>query len=299
MIYTVTFNPALDYIMNVENLNLGLVNRSSFSEMECGGKGFNVSRMLTNLGADNIALGFIGGYTGEIIKNILEYDGVTCDLTEISANTRINVKLRHGKDTEINASGAEINSEALDKLITKITKLGCGDTLVLAGSVPVNVSNNVYEILGNLAKSKGARVVVDATCELLFNALNCKPFLIKPNVHEVEEIFNIKINSQQELVWCAKKLQKMGAENVLVSCGGDGAFLLCCDGTAYTCKAPLLTPVYTVGSGDSMVAGFIYGYDTSGSFEKALKWGIACGSATASSEKIGARNKVEKIYKSL
>ncbi|MBQ3053506.1 MAG: 1-phosphofructokinase [Clostridia bacterium] len=300
MIYTVTLNPSLDYVMNIENLNLGLVNRSAKEVKDCGGKGLNISRMLTNLGVENIALGFVGGDIGTEILEIAKKCGVITDFVTLSKGvSRINVKLRHGQDTEINAVGPEITATDMEKFIGKIIKLKEGDTLILAGNLQPSVSEDFYSIIGSIAKNNGVRVVVDATGNQLVLALKSRPFMIKPNIFELEEIFNVKINTRDEIIKYAKKLKNMGADNVIVSLGKAGAMLIAMDENIYEVKAPEIETVYTVGSGDSLDAGFIYGYDLTKSFEKALKWGVACGCATASSEGIGTGEKAENIYLSI
>lgn len=296
MVYTVTFNPSLDYILNTEKLSIGVVNRSSSEYYECGGKGINVSRMLTNLGVRNTALGFVGGFVGDEIIRSLNALNVKNDFIKTNGNSRINVKLRHGEDTEVNALGPLVETAHVDSLTEKIKNMHSGDFLVLSGSVQQNVTSEIYGKLCRIANESGVKTVVDATGKLLLGALPEKPFLIKPNKYELEEIFGVNIVSDDDLIKYAKKLQEYGAQNVLVSLGSDGALLVDENGETHFMSAPQIKPVYTVGSGDSMVAGFIYGYMKKSSFEDALRWGTACGSATASSASIATKTDVNKIY---
>lgn len=294
MIYTVTFNPALDYSMITENFSEGLTNRSKSEEICFGGKGINVSFVLSQLGVKNTALGFVAGFTGDYLISELERNNVNTDFIKLpSGFTRINVKLKGKTETEINAQGPEITKEAIELLYSKLDKLSKGDTLVLAGSIPKSLDNGIYESILKMLNGRGVRFVVDATGDLLVNTLKYNPFLIKPNNFELEEIFGQKLNSEDEIINAAKKLKDMGAINVLVSLGGDGAILVAEDGEVYHQKPFEITLVNSVGAGDSMIAGFLAGYDKGYSY--ALKLGAASGAATAASNVLAVREDIEKI----
>lgn len=282
MIYTVTFNPSLDYVIQVDNLTLGNVNRTTKEAVFPGGKGVNVSVMLSNLGISSTALGFIAGFTGEQLKKMLTEFGCDTDFIELKEGlTRINVKINSNEETEINGQGPDISNAAIEQLFEKLQNLKEGDILVLAGSIPNTLPENIYEIIMEKLQEKGIRVVVDATKELLLNVLKYHPFLIKPNNHELGEMFGVTLNSDEEIITYAKKLQEKGAENVLVSMAGDGAILITEDGAIYKGLPPKGKVVNSVGAGDSMVAGFLTGFLNTGDYEKAFRLGIATGSATA------------------
>lgn len=300
MIYTVTFNPALDYSVCVKNLNIGLTNRTECENIFPGGKGLNVSAVLSNLGIENIALGFVAGFTGDEIERLFNSGGYKSDFIKLKKGlSRINVKIKSEKETEINASGPEIDNEAIDTLMYKLSKLEKDDTIVLAGSIPRSLPDTLYcDIMSQLA-DKGIRFVVDATGDLLIESLKFKPFLIKPNNHELGEIFGTKINTQNDAVKYAVKLKEMGAENVLVSLGGDGAVLASGDGNIIKCNAPKGKVINSVGAGDSMIAGFLAGWLGKGEYDYALKLGIASGSASAFSGSLAEKSDIYNIFKEL
>lgn len=279
MIYTVTLNPCLDYIMKTENLTLGETNRSGSQEIYPGGKGINVSIVLKNLGVDTKALGFVAGFTGEEIVKMVEETGVKSDfITLADGVSRINVKIKDKTETEINASGPVVTEQDFEKLLEKLVNLKDDDVLVLTGNVPKGMDEKTYVCI--MEKCKTTLTVVDACGNLLKNTLEYKPFLIKPNIAELEEIFGCKI-ALGEVKAYAQKLQDMGAKNVLVSFGKDGAALLAKTGEYITCPAPKGKLINSVGSGDSMVAGFLYEYLKSGNYKEALRLAVAAGSASA------------------
>ena len=296
MIYTVTFNPAIDYVVRVEEFSLGQVNRSSREEIQFGGKGINVSVMLNHLGTDSCALGFLAGFTGKAIEDELKQMGVHTDFIHLSQGmTRINVKLKAQEETEINAQGPMIPHEDLQKLFEQLEALTSGDILVLAGSIPKSLPNNVYETIIQKLSGKEIQVVVDATRDLLCNVLKYHPFLIKPNHIELGEIFDRTLHNDEEIRECALLLQKRGARNVLVSMAGDGAILLDETGAFHKIAAPKGNVKNSVGAGDSMVAGFLAGYLQSRDYETALRTGAAAGSATAFSEGLAQRDEVQAL----
>lgn len=300
MIYTVTFNPSIDYIVSVEDFELGRVNRTSKELVYPGGKGVNVSLVLMNLGKKSTALGFVAGFTGAEIENSLKEWGCLTDFISVKQGmSRINLKLRAKEETEINGQGPKLSSEDLEKLYRKLDCLENGDVLVLAGSIPSTLPNSIYQDIMARLKEKDIRVVVDATGDLLVNVLKCRPFLIKPNSHELGEIFGVKLQEKEEIITYAKKLQEMGARNVLISMAGDGAILVAEDGSVLKSEAPKGKVVNSVGAGDSMVAGFITGYLEKGDYKHAFYTGIAAGSASAFSERLATKDEVRKIYEGL
>lgn len=280
MIYTVTFNPSIDYVIKVENFQPGTVNRVLTDNKYPGGKGINVSRVLNNLGVKNKALGFIGGFTGQFIKNSLEGEGVDTDFIELDGETRINVKLKSNEETEINGAGPKIDELSLNKLFEKLDDLNSEDYLVLSGNVQKSLPVNIYAAIQEKCLSKKVKIVVDTTGEALISTLKYKPFLIKPNNHELAEIFNVQINTRDEIIYYAQKLREMGAENVIISMAADGSLLVCNEGV-YHASAPKGVVKNSVGAGDSLVAGFIATYSQTSDIVEALKWGAASGSATA------------------
>lgn len=297
MIYTVTFNPALDYAMRVENLEPGMTNRSSSEQILPGGKGLNVSTILTHLGIENTALGFIAGFTGKEIERMFNESGCNSDFIELENGiSRINVKLKSGDETEINASGPDIDAASLDKLMARLDSLKEGDILVLAGSIPHSLPDSLYSDIMNRLSGKGIMFAVDATKDLLLNVLKFRPFLIKPNNHELGEIFDVKLNTREDVVPYAKKLIEMGAVNVLVSMAGEGAVLVTESGETLDRPAPKGKVKNSVGAGDSMVAGFIAGWCESGNSLHAFKMGIASGSASAFSDELATRAEIESVY---
>lgn len=300
MIYTVTFNPALDYVMIIDEFKSGNVNRCENEFLNPGGKGINVSTMLSELGEENVALGFIAGFTGRELVNKLNERNIKTNFIELKEGlTRINVKIKGNIESEINAKGPNIDKEDLQKLLNQIDTLKDDDILVLAGSIPSSIDDDIYEQIMERLSEKNVHVVVDATKDLLKNVLKYKPFLIKPNHHELAEFFDVKINSDEEIVEYAKKLQEMGAENVLVSMAADGAILVTKENEVIKTNTPKGKVVNSVGAGDSMVAGFIYGYLKNKDYKEALRFGSAAGSASAFSESIATKEKVEKLLKEL
>ena len=282
MIYTVTFNPSLDYVIQVDKLVPGEINRTTHEAVYPGGKGNNVSVILSNLGHSSKALGFTAGFTGEALENMLKEFG--CDTAFIrlpEGSTRINVKINAGEETEINGRGPVITEEAQQALFEQLDALKKEDILVLAGSIPNTLPSDIYERILEHLQGRGIHFVVDATKELLLKVLKYHPFLIKPNNHELGEMFGVTLKTRDEIVTYAKKLQEMGAENVLVSMAGDGAILLTEDGIIYKAKPPKGKVLNSVGAGDSMVAGFLTGYLNTGEYEKAFRLGVVTGSATA------------------
>lgn len=298
MIYTVTFNPSLDYIVSVEDFTLGRVNRTTKELVYPGGKGINVSLVLKNLGMESTALGFIAGFTGTEIEETLQCWGCYTDFIRIpDGMSRINIKLRSKEESEINGQGPEISKEALEELYKRLDTMTSEDVLVLAGSIPGSMPDSSYELIMERVAPKHMKVVVDATGDLLVNVLKYHPFLIKPNNHELEEIFHVPMDSQNTIIAYAKKLQQMGAVNVLVSMAGDGAILVSEDGEVRQGIAPKGKVVNSVGAGDSMVAGFLTGYLTTGNYGEAFRMGIATGSASAFSERLATKEEVEEILK--
>ena len=298
MIYTVTFNPSLDYIVSVEDFKLGLTNRTSSELILPGGKGINVSTVLGNLGIENTALGFLAGFTGKEIERRLKEMGVASDFIEINEGvSRINLKLKSIDGTEINGSGPVISPEDVEKLMEKLDKLGEGDVLFLAGSIPTSMPDDMYQKIMAKLDGKGVMIVVDATRDLLLNVLEYHPFLIKPNNHELGEIFDVELLTRESVVPYAKKLQEKGARNVLVSMAGEGAVLIDENGREYMSPVPKGKVVNAVGAGDSMVAGFIAGYLEKKDYEYAFHMGIASGSASAFSEQLATRAEVEALLK--
>lgn len=300
MIYTVTFNPSIDYIVSVEDFQLGRVNRTSRELVYPGGKGVNVSLVLKNLGMENTALGFVAGFTGtEIERNLKEWGCLTDFIHADRGMSRINMKLRAGEETEINGQGPVLLPENLEMLYEKLDKLKDEDVLVLAGSIPSTLPDSVYEDIMARLSGKKIRIAVDATGELLVNVLKYRPFLIKPNNHELEEIFHVKLHSLEEIIAYGKKLQEQGALNVLISMAGDGAVLITEEGQVLKSPAPKGKVVNSVGAGDSMVAGFISGYLEKKDYQHAFYTGIAAGSASAFSERLATKDEVKGIYDSI
>ena len=311
MIYTVTFNPSLDYIVGVDGFKTGKVNRTAEELILPGGKGINVSIVLQNLGMESIPLGFAGGFTGEEIRRLLKERKVEEQFVRVKKGiSRINVKLRSlenmpdgektvSEESEINGMGPEISGEELETFYRQLDTLQKGDILVLAGSIPTVLPPTIYrDIMKRLQKRK-VMIVVDATKDLLVNVLEYHPFLIKPNNYELGEIFGVTLQTKEDVVLYAKKLQEMGAGNVLVSMAGDGAVLVAEDGSVYRAEAPEGRVRNSVGAGDSMVAGLLYGYLNSGTYEDAFYYGICSGSASAFSENLATRKEVEKLLKKM
>lgn len=301
MIYTVTFNPSLDYIVRMDSFATGKINRVNYEQVLAGGKGINVSIVLKNLGQNNTALGFLAGFTGEEIKRQLHEFGVTNDFVQLNQGfSRINVKAKAENETEINGQGPDIEEAKLEELFTKLDQLQADDTLVLAGSIPKTLPDDIYQQIMARLNGKGIRIIVDAEKKLLLNVLQYHPFLIKPNNHELGDMFGVTLTTDAEIIEYAKKLQAKGAQNVLISMAGDGAILLTTDGTTYKCPAPKGKLVNSVGAGDSMVAGFITGFNESaGDFKTAFHMGVATGSASAFSDNLATRPEVEALLKTI
>ena len=300
MIYTITFNPALDYIVKMDNFDLGHVNRTIREDIYAGGKGINVSIVLNNLSIENKALGFIAGFTGDEIERRVREFGCNTDFVKLKEGmSRINVKMKADVESEINGGGPNISKEALDELYLKLDALKSGDILVLAGSIPKSLPVDIYEKIMNDFGDRGVKFIVDTTGESLLKVLKYKPFLIKPNHHELAELFNVKINSEEEIIEYGRKLQEMGAENVLISMAGDGAILIKNDGQAIYSKVPKGVLKNSVGAGDSMVAGFIAGYSKEEKLEDGFIMGVATGSASAFSEGLATKDKVEELLEQL
>ena len=302
MIYTVTFNPALDYVVHMsQDLAIGMTNRSDAEEIYFGGKGINVSNVLRELDLPTTALGFIAGFTGKALDEGVAASGITTDFIKLpEGNTRINVKIKAADETEINGQGPKIPDECQKALFEKLDQLKEGDTLVLAGSIPSSLPSDVYERILERLDGKGIRFVVDAIKDLLLNVLKYHPFLIKPNKQELGEMFGVTIDSDDDTVLYAKKLQEKGARNVLISMAGDGSLLVTEDGQILRqgiCKGKVKN---SVGAGDSMVAGFIAGYEKSGGdYKVALNLGTACGGATAFSDGLAKKDLIDELYKTL
>lgn len=293
MIYTVTFNPAIDYVVELVSFNIGEINRTTREYMNLGGKGVNVSRVLTNLEVPNVALGFVAGFTGDALRNGLERMGVKTDFISLKeGNTRINVNIKGVEETDINARGPEIPNSAIDELFKKLDYLQSGDTLVLAGSIPTSLPNDMYERIMERLYGKGIRFVVDATRDLLVKSLKYEPFLIKPNNHELGEIFGLELTTDNEIIYYARELKKQGAKNVLISMAGDGAILVDENDVAHKIGTPKGKVKNSVGAGDSMVAGFCAGYLGKGDYKYALRMGTAAGSASAFSESLATKQEV-------
>ena len=298
MIYTVTFNPSLDYIVNVDHFKTGGVNRITKEIIYPGGKGINVSIVLNNLGLDTTALGFMAGYTGHEIERLLGAMGVKSDFISVNeGNSRINFKLRSDEETEINGCGPNITDENIAELYKKLDALKEGAILVLAGSIPSMLPQSIYMDIMKYLEGRGINIAVDATRQLLMNVIPYKPFLIKPNNIELGEIFEKELKDKDEIIVYAKKLQEMGARNVLISMAGDGAVLVAENGETFKAESPKGKLVNSVGAGDSMVAGFITGYLRTGNYKEALRYGLCTGSASAFSEELATEAEVEELIK--
>ena len=301
MIHTVTFNPCLDYIVRLDDLRLGEVNRVTYENILPGGKGINVSIVLKNLGHENRALGFVAGFTGAEIAARLEGHGVTADFIEVTEGmSRINMKVKAHEETEINGIGPNILPTDVDALFAKLDDIAAGDTLVISGSVPTVLPDDMYEQIMARLEGRGIRIVVDATRDLLVKVLPYHPFLIKPNNHELGEIYGVTLHTKNEVIPYAQKMHEAGARNVLVSMAGEGAVLVTENGDVLTSEAPKGTVVNSVGAGDSMVAGFLCGYiEGEGDCERAFRWGLCTGSASAFSPDLATRPEVEALLETL
>lgn len=300
MVYTVTFNPSLDYIVTVDDFKLGLTNRTTSELMLPGGKGINVSIVLSNLGIENTAIYFSAGFIGDEITRKVKECGIKAEEIKVSNGcSRVNLKLKSIDGTEINGAGPDISKEAIESFYHKLEMLQEGDTLVLAGSIPQTMPETIYSDIMARLSGKGIRIVVDATRDLLVNVLEYKPFLVKPNNHELGEIFGVELNTREEVVPYAKKMIEMGAENVIVSMAGQGAVFVSANGDAYLREAPEGKLVNGVGAGDSMVAGFIAGYLENKDLLHAFKMGLSAGSASAFSEYLATQEEVEAVYRTV
>ena len=300
MFYTVTLNPALDYILQVDDFGIGKINRTKTEKILPGGKGLNVSMVLKNLGIDSVAIGFIAGFTGDELRKQMEQKGVKTEFIKVQNGiTRINVKISSNQETALNGIGPDIDEKDIEELLQKINEITSDDLVILSGNIPKSIPKNIYQIICDILEKNNVTFVVDATRELLIDVLKYKPFLIKPNKEELEETFKVKITTKDELVTYAKKLQDMGAQNVLISLGGDGAMLLNKEDKVYYSKAPKGKVINTVGAGDSMVAGFLAGYKKTKDYEQAFKMGIATGSASAFSMDLATAKEVEDLLKDI
>lgn len=300
MIYTVTFNPALDYVAAVNHFKLGSVNRTVREHIFYGGKGINVSALLANLGYESTALGFIAGFTGDEIERGVKSLGFQSDFIRVKKGmSRINVKLKSDEETEINGMGPEIQPEDVEALFEKLDALKEGDVLVLSGSIPAAIQDDIYERIMERLSGRGVRTAVDAEKDLLLKVLPYHPFLVKPNNHELGQMFGKELKTEEEIAEHARRLQQLGAVNVLVSMAGDGAILADETGAIHRLGVCKGTVVNSVGAGDSMVAGFLAGYLETGDYSYALKLGTACGGATAFSEGIGTKDEIERLLGTL
>ena len=300
MIYTVTFNPSLDYVVQVEQFQGDAVNRTSEEHVYPGGKGNNVAVIVSNLGMKSRALGFKAGFTGAAMEQMLQEFGCDTDFIALEEGvTRINVKVKSDDEFEINGQGPRIPDEKIRQLYEKLDALESGDVLVLSGSIPNTLPDDMYERIMERLAGTDVRISVDATKDLLMNVLKYHPFLIKPNNHELGDMFRVTLESDDEIAEYARKLQEMGARNVLVSMAGDGAILVTEDGSVLKQLPPAGEVVNSVGAGDSMVAGFLAGYLKTGSYEEALKLGTAAGSATAFTSWLADSEAIDKLYKIL
>lgn len=299
MVYTVTFNPAIDYVMHADEMQVGSVNRSRREEIYFGGKGINVSIVLSELGITSKALGFVAGFTGKAIEEGVQQMGVETDFVNLDSGfSRINVKIKSNNETDLNGQGPKISDTAISALYEKLDKLEEGDTLVLAGSIPDTLPSDIYEKILARLSGKKIKTVVDATKELLLNVLKYKPFLVKPNNHELGEMFGETLTSEEEIVKYAGKLKEMGAANVLVSMAGDGAVLVDETGAVHRCGVCSGKVKNSVGAGDSMVAGFLAG-SVEGDYEYALKLGTAAGGATAFSDGLAKKEDIFRLLEQL
>lgn len=297
MVYTITLNPALDYVMKVGKLRYDDINRSKSEEIYYGGKGINVSVILTRLGVHNKALGFVAGFTGRKLEQMLVDEGIDCDFNRLSnGQTRINVKIKADTELDVNASGPDISEDDIKDLMDKLDDIGEDDYLVLAGSIPSTLPDDIYERILSRLQSRGVNFIVDATGDLLKKALPYKPFLVKPNHHELGDLFGVETKTEEDIVKYARKVQEMGARNVLVSRAKDGATLIDENAQVTTFANVDGELVNSVGCGDSMVAGFVAGYINKKDYAYALKLGAACGNATAFSEELATADEIKKVF---
>ena len=308
MIYTITFNPALDYTTQVEKFEIGKINRTKSENILAGGKGLNVSIILKRLGIENTALSFIAGFTGKELERKIQQYNIKTDFIEVDKGyTRINVKISsleknsliQESETALNGNGPEITENDIERLLQKIHNINSDDMVILSGNVPKCINENIYEIICKELNERNIQFVVDASQKLLMNCLKYKPFFIKPNKDELEETFNTKIKTKEEIIIYAKKLQEKGAQNVLISLGGNGAILLTEKNEVYYSNTPKGEVINTVGAGDSMVAGFVSGYLKKQDYKEALKLGIASGSATAFSAGLALKEEIDELLKQI
>lgn len=300
MIYTVTLNPSLDYIAECKDFTLGATNRTSSEIIYPGGKGINVSIVLSNLGDRTTALGFLAGFTGEHIDSLIKDMGISSRMIRLNEGmSRINLKLKSKEETELNGMGPKISIIDIARLYQKLESITEDDILVLAGSIPPSVSEGLYSDIMERLKEKKIKIVVDATKDLLMNVLDKKPFLIKPNIHELGDLFNVKLDSADEALPYALKLKEMGAVNVIISMGKDGAMMVDEYGKSYTMNSPEGKLVNSVGAGDSLVAGFLHKYLETGNYEEAFRYGVCTGSASAFSSALATKEEVEKLYREI
>lgn len=295
MIYTVTLNPSIDFIVRLDHLELGSVNRMTSDDKFAGGKGINVSRILQRLDVDNTATGFIGGFTGRFVEDGLTAEGIKTNFVQVSEDTRINVKIKASEETEINGAGPKISDEKLEELKAILAGLSSEDTVVFAGSAPSSLGNQVYNTLIPIAKKAGAEVVCDFEGQTLLDSLNYQPLLVKPNNHELADIFGVELNGLEDIEKYAREILAKGAKNVIISMAGDGALLVTPE-AAYFAKPIKGTVKNSVGAGDSMVAGFTGEYVKSGDPIEALKWGVACGTATTFSDDLATAEFTKETY---
>ncbi|MGT2887434.1 1-phosphofructokinase [Streptococcus didelphis] len=295
MIYTVTLNPSIDFIVRIDHLETGSVNRMTSDDKFAGGKGINVSRILKRLSIDSTAIGFLGGFTGQFIKDSLEAEAIATNFVSVKEDTRINVKIKSDQETEINGSGPKIDKRDLDSLKEILGSLTQEDTVIFAGSAPANLGNRVYSDLIPLVREKGAQLVCDFEGQTLLDSLAFQPLLVKPNNHELEAIFKVKLTSLEEVEAYGRKILEMGAQNVIISMAGDGALLITED-ASYFAKAIKGNVKNSVGAGDSMVAGFTGKFVSTKDPLEALKWGVACGTSTAFSDDLATIDFIKEIY---
>lgn len=297
MVYTVTFNPSLDYVLNVDNLNIGATNRASSDNIFAGGKGINVSFVLNTLGVNTTAIGFVAGFTGREIVKRVEEKGCNSRFIELEEGlSRINVKLKERKETEINAQGPRIDGKYIEQLWSILEEVEEGDIVVLAGSVPSSIPRNIYANILKYMQKINVKVVVDADGSMLHDLINMHPYLVKPNQDELHALFDVRVNTIEEAKIYAKKLRDMGAVNAIISLGEVGAVLAADDGKIYSCMAPRGNAVNTVGSGDSMIAGFLTGILAEVGYENALKLAVAAGSASAFSNELATQKEIQELY---
>ncbi|MFM1542605.1 1-phosphofructokinase [Helcococcus ovis] len=300
MIYTLTLNPAIDHVVKLDKLEIGETNRMHEENISAGGKGINVSKILKNLGENSIVLGYIAGFTGNEIDRILKEEGLSTDFIYIRDGfTRINTKIKSEKETEINGPGLKICKQEIEKLFDKLDDIKDGDYLFLSGSIPSSMDNGFYAKIMERLFSKNVNIAVDTTGGALVKTLKYSPKIIKPNLRELEELFNCQIAENVQIERYSKRLQEMGAKNIIISMGGDGAYFLSEKGDSIFLEAPKGNVIDTVGSGDSMLAGFIFALKNNFSLVEAFKFSVSCGSATAFSEKLATKNEIYKIYKNL